>query len=149
MKVQVRHIGLLLIIGFASLLSCETAEIQSTEIEFFIANEWKLESFYGNGVLIDEETIKERNASHSLKNYKIKLNDDFTFDKTGFDNTEKSGTWELTAGLSQLILYFDDDTDEHYLILSLEVRKLELRVLKESGKVGEIDIRYILVPVRN
>lgn len=144
-----KNIILFMISVFFSLLSCDTAEIQVSEIEFFIANDWKLESFYGNGELIDEESIKTINSSHSLENYNLKLNDDFTFNKTGFDNIEKSGTWELTAGLSQLILYLDDQTDEHYLILNLEVRKLELRVLKDPGKVGEIDIRYILVPVRN
>ena len=149
MNTLIKHIRLLLIVGLVGLVNCDTAEIENTEIEFFIAKEWKLESFYGNGELIDEETIKARDASHSLSYYKIKLNDDFTFIKTGFDNIEKSGNWELTAGLSQLILYFDDETDEHYLILNLEVRKLELRVLKDPGKVGEIDIRYILVPVRN
>jgi hypothetical protein len=128
--------------------SCSTQEIPVSEIEFFIAKEWKLESLIGNGEIQTEEIIKANNPAHSLSFYRLDLNKDFTFSRTGIDSQIRSGTWSLTAGLSQLILTFDDTYQEHYLLLNLEVRRLEMRVLQDPGKVGELDIRYILEPVK-
>lgn len=147
-KTNVKYLVYAILTTLASLISCDPAQIETSEIEFFIAKEWKIESFYGNGELITEEILKSQNSSHSLENYRLKLYEDFSFIRTGFDAIESSGTWELTAGLSQLILYFNDQPNEHYIILNLEVRKLELRVLKDPEKLGEIDIRYILIPVK-
>jgi len=131
-----------------TITSCETQDILISEIEFFIAKEWKIESFIGNGDKQTEEMILAEDPSYSLSFYRLDLKDDFTFSRTGINNHTKTGTWNLTAGLSQLQLFFDDGSEEHYLLLDLEVRRLEMRVLQDPDKLGELDIRYILEPVK-
>lgn len=128
--------------------ACETQEILISEIEFFIAKEWKLDKLIGNGVEQTDEIIQVDYPSHSLGFYRLKLNEDFTFVRTGVNNITLNGTWTLSAGLSQLRLTFEDGREEHYLLLDLEVRRLEMRVLQDPNKLGELDIRYILEPVK-
>ena len=76
------------------------------------------------------------------------LNDDFTFKRVTVDGQEEAGIWKLTAGLSQIVLFVDDPREESYLLLDLEVRRLEMRLLQDSFKDGQLDIRYILEPVK-
>lgn len=128
--------------------ACDTQEILISEIEFFIAKEWKLDNAIVNGVEQTNEIIQVDRPSHNLGFYRLKLEEDFTFERTGIDNVSLKGTWSLTAGLSQVHLSFEDGTEEHYLLLDLEVRRLEMRVLQDPSKLGELDIRYILKPVK-
>ena len=128
--------------------ACDTQEILISEIEFFIAKEWKIDKVFLNGVKQTNELIQETKPSDRLEFYRLKLSKDFTFERTGIDNKTSTGTWVLSAGLSQVQLTFENGTVEHYLLLDLEVRRLEMRVLQDPGKLGELDIRYILEPVK-
>ncbi|MEN8251720.1 MAG: hypothetical protein ABFS32_22565 [Bacteroidota bacterium] len=144
---SLKHIGLLLLIGIATLLSCDTAEIEISGIEFFIAQEWKIESVIVNGTPATDT---------DLSKYRLNLKDDFTFTRTTIEDQDEGGNWHLTSGLTQLVLFVDDPREEKYLLLNLEVRQLEMRLLynsfkEEEGQApisGELDIRYILVPVK-
>lgn len=127
----------LFLIAFA--LSCETTVIEVNEIEFFVAKTWKIESVVLNG---DNVTDTD------LTKYRLDLNDDFTFTRTTIDGKGESGNWKLTAGLSQIVLFVNDPREERYLLIDLKVRKMELKVLQESFKQGELDIRYFLEPVK-
>lgn len=124
---------------FIILLGCTPEEITISEIEFFIAKEWKIESVIVNGAPVTDT---------DLSIYRLQLDNDFTFDRTTIDGQKEAGKWQLTAGLSQIVLFVDDPREERYLLLNLEVRLLELRLLQDSFKQGELDIRYILEPVK-
>ena len=128
-----------MLITLASLLSCDPAQIETSEIEFFIAREWKIESVIVNG---------EEVTDTDLSLYRLNLKDDFTFTRITIDGQEESGDWQLTSGLTQIILFVNDPREERYLLIDLEIRRLELRLLQDSFKDGELDIRYILIPVK-
>lgn len=129
-------ISLMLMVTFSF---CTSEDINISEIEFFIAKEWKIES-----VIVNGQTVTDTD----LSKYRLSLNDDFTFKRITIDGQEEAGIWKLTAGLSQIVLFVDDPREESYLLLDLEVRRLEMRLLQESFKDGQLDIRYILQPVK-
>lgn len=129
-------VGLIIITAFSG---CETTVIEVNEIEFFITKNWKIESVIVNG---DEVTDTD------LSLYRLELKDDFTFNRTTIDGIKESGDWKLTAGLSQIVLFVGDPREERYLLIDLKVRQMEIKLLQESFKQGELDIRYFLEPVK-
>lgn len=118
---------------------CETTVIEVNEVEFFITKTWKIETVIVNG----EEVIDT-----DLTQYRLELKDDFTFTRITIDGKEETGDWKLTAGLSQIILFVGDPREERYLLIDLKVRQMEIKLLQESFKEGELDIRYFLEPVK-
>jgi hypothetical protein len=136
-----------LILAFL-IVSCETQEILVSEIEFFIAKDWKIESVVVNGEVQSDKIIQADNPTHSLSFYRLTLNEDFTFTQTGIDGETGSGVWALTSGLTQLVLFVDDPREVNYLLLNLEIRRLEMRALQDDFKNGQLDIRYTLEPVK-
>lgn len=135
-----------IIVGFM-LASCETQEILVPEIEFFLSKEWRLEEAYRGDDLYTS-------TGEDLSLYRLKLNEDFTYEKTDVFGQLKKGNWVLRSGLTQLIL--DDPNPSnaaHYLIIDLRIRRLELRQIpstQSGGRVSEVNLaaRYILVPVK-
>ena len=119
--------------------SCETTVIEVSEIEFFIAKTWKIDKVIVNG---------EKVSGTDLSLYRLELKEDFTFNRITIDGIEESGNWKLTAGLSQIVLFVGDPREERYLLIDLKVRQLEIKLLQESFKQGELDIRYFLEPVK-
>lgn len=120
-------------------IGCETTVIEVNEVEFFITKTWKIETVIVNG----EEVIDT-----DLTQYRLELKDDFTFTRITIDGKEETGDWKLTAGLSQIILFVGDPREERYLLIDLKVRQMEIKLLQESFKEGELDIRYFLEPVK-
>ena len=128
-----------MLFGFMFLLGCETTIIEVDEVEFFITKTWKIEEVIVNGEpVIDTDLTK----------YRLDLRDDFTFTRITVDGREEEGLWKLTAGLSQIILFVGDPREERYLLIDLRVRQMELKLLQESFKQGELDIRYFLEPTK-
>lgn len=119
--------------------SCETTIIEVNEIEFFITKTWKI-----NKVVVNGEQVTDTDLSL----YRLDLKDDFTFTRITIDGKEEAGDWKLTAGLSQIILFVGEPREERYLLIDLKVRQMEIKVLQESFKQGELDIRYFLEPVK-
>lgn len=135
---QLFNMALLFIIAFG-FWGCETTVIEVNEAEFFITKNWKIESVILNG---DEVTDTD------LTQYRLELKDDFTFNRITIDGIDESGDWKLTAGLSQIVLFVGNPKEERYLLLDLKVRQMEIKLLQESFKQGELDIRYFLEPVK-
>ena len=146
-KTYIISIASSLILAFL-IVSCETQEILVSEIEFFIAKDWKIESVVVNGEVQSDEIIQAAHPTHSLSFYRLTLNEDFTFNQTGIDGETGSGVWTLTSGLTQLVLFVDDPREVNYLLLNLEIRSLEMRALQDDFKNGQLDIRYTLEPVK-
>jgi len=132
-----------LIIG-VSLQACTVDVIQVSEIEFFIAKEWKITTVYSDG---QPQTEEDMLADDKLENYRLDIKDDFTFERTWFDGSKTAGTWQLTSGLSQLVLFAGEPHEERWLLIDLKLRRLEMRLLQEPTK-PQLDIRYELEPVR-
>ena len=124
---------------------CETQEILVPEIEFFIAKEWKIQEAYRDGALLTKESLV---AGENLEVYRLKIYEDFTFDKIDVYGQLKRGNWALTSGLTQLVLFADEPETEHWLILDLKVRRLELKYEVPSLNKPNIDSRLVLVPVK-
>ena len=143
LKKYFRFFFLSFVIALA-LQGCELPEIEVSEIEFFIAKEWKIESVFQDGIL---QTNADMVAGDQLESYRLVLNDDFTFDRIFFDGQVKKGTWQLTSGLTQIVLFVDEPIEERWLLLDLGVRRLEMRLLQAPDK-PQLDIRYVLEPVK-
>ncbi len=130
---------LLTFITAVFLTGCTTTEITVSEIEFFIVKEWRINQVFVNGQEVTDTDLSQ---------YRLNLKDDFSFTRTTIDGQEEAGNWQLTAGLSQIVLFVNEPKEESYLLLNLEIRQLEMRLLQESWKQGELDIRYLLEPVK-
>ena len=118
--------------------ACDIPEITVNEIEFFIAKEWKIKAVFQDGNLVTDT---------DLTKYRLKLNDDFTFTRSSIGAQVSEGTWNLTSGLTQVVLFVDEPHEERWLLLDLEIRRLEMRLLQRPDK-PQLDIRYILEPVK-
>lgn len=116
--------------------SCGSSE--TPDLTFFLSKEWKMTGAFVNGEEQDED----------LANYRLKLNEDLTFTRTGLNGVEDSGTWILGNGDNQLELTSNELGLEEYLIVELQFRLLELQVIQGSNKVGATEFRYILEPIR-
>ena len=118
--------------------ACEIQEIAVSEIEFFIAREWKIKAVFQDGEPVTDTDLTQ---------YRLNLNDDFTFTKTSISGQVSEGNWQLTSGLTQVVLFVDEPHEERWLLLDLEIRRLEMRLLQLPDK-PQLDIRYILEPVK-
>jgi hypothetical protein len=118
--------------------ACDIPEITVNEIEFFIAKEWKIKAVFQDGELVTDT---------DLTKYRLNLNDDFTFTRSSIAEQVSEGTWNLTSGLTQVVLFVDEPHEERWLLLDLEIRRLEMRLLQRPDK-PQLDIRYILEPVK-
>lgn len=117
---------------------CEIQEITVSEIEFFIAKEWKIKAVFQDGEPVTDVDLSQ---------YRLRLEDDFTFTRSSISGQDNSGTWQLTSGLTQIVLFVDEPHEERWLLLDLEIRRLEMRLLQRPDK-PQLDIRYVLEPVK-
>jgi len=118
--------------------ACEIQEIAVSEIEFFIAKEWKIKAVFQDGEPVTDTDLTQ---------YRLNLSDDFTFTRSSISGQDSEGTWQLTSGLTQVVLFVDEPHEERWLLLDLEIRRLEMRLLQLPDK-PQLDIRYILEPVK-
>ena len=127
---------------------CNVEIIEVSEIEFFIAKDWKLDAVYEYGVQQNDDDL---DPGESISNYRLRLKDDFTYTRTNLDGSESAGEWALLSGLTQLVLFENELEIERWLV-NLEPRELELKLQeipeKVDGQGFNIDLRYILIPVR-
>ena len=140
--IQIFIVGFTLATLFAG---CEIQDIEVPEIEFFIAKEWKIQEAYRDGVLLTNETM---GPGETLEAYRLNLYEDFSFDKINALEQLEQGNWALTSGLTQLVLFADQPVAEHWLIVDLKIRSLELRHLPAGPDKDNRDVRLILVPVK-
>ncbi len=120
------------------LTGCEiTGEIP--ELAYFLNKEWRLESVTVNGSDVVDVDIS---------GYRIQLNKDFTFNETGTEGSESSGVWQLDNNATILAMEYESGMEIKYLIINLQIRKLDLRVIQSEDKIGSLDILYSLVPVK-
>lgn len=145
-----------LIVLLATSSGCDVAVIEGSEVEFFIAKDWKIIEYYRDNELMTDKILASEDKGE-LGNFVLQLNEDFTFNRTNFKQETDSGTWSLASGLTQLVLISDDpEKSANWLILDLEVRRLELKLIPGavSGRVDDLDgihngnARLILEPVR-
>ena len=88
----------LLILGvFLLPVSCEVSVIEVTEIEFFLAKEWRIVEYSRSGELQTNEILAAENRGE-LENYRLHLKEDFTFTRTDLLGNVDSGTWSLVSG---------------------------------------------------
>lgn len=132
---KIISISLMLVV---MLPGCEIQEITVSEIEFFIAKEWKIKAVFQDGEPVTDVDLSQ---------YRLRLEEDFTFTRSSISGQDNSGTWQLTSGLTQIVLFVDEPHEERWLLLDLEIRRLEMRLLQRPDK-PQLDIRYVLEPVK-
>jgi hypothetical protein len=117
---------------------CEiTGEIP--ELQYFLNKEWKLDKVVVNG----KEEIGD-----DLSQYRLRLNEDLTFQETSIRGVEVEGTWRLDNNASILILEYPDDSEFGFIIVELQIRNLTMRVIQSEEKIGSLDILYYMIPVK-
>lgn len=124
------------IFGILFLLACSSEE--EPDISFFLSKDWKMTEASINGQLQEID----------FSSYRLKLNEDLTYSRTGLGGNEDQGTWSLTNGNTFLVLNSDVSGNEEYLIVELQFRLLELQIIQSSDKVGSTEFRYVLEPTR-
>lgn len=132
--------------------ACTVEGFENPEVEFFITKEWKIKELIGS----DQVDI---NAD--ITKYRLTLNEDFTYSRVcieeGTDVCTTSGTWNLVADQTQLVLTSEMPLlIEHYSILALKVRELDIKLIDIETEIiddnklrGDSGNRYILEPVKN
>jgi hypothetical protein len=132
--------------------ACTVEGFENPEVEFFITKEWKIKELIGNDQI---------DSNADISRYRLNLMEDFTYTRVcieeGTDACKAAGTWNLVADETQLVLYSEDPLlIEHYLILELKVRELQLKIINletdipDDNKLkGDSGNRYILEPVKN
>jgi len=137
---------ILIILGFLiSFAGCSIDE-DAPGTEYFLFKQWRLEKVTINGALSAED----------IAPYRIELMEDFTFEETGVDENEYTGTWTLDNNGTILELsgtYWSIGLgceQVEFLIVDLQLRELIVRPLKGCDKLGagNLDIIFYLVPVK-
>jgi len=124
-----------IVLPFA-LVGCSTGE--KPDLSFFLSTEWKMTKVFVDGEEVD--------IDKSL--YRLKIEQNKTVTRINFDGSEAQGVWDFTNGFNQLILFADTPFAEQYLILELQIRRLELQAVQSDNKVGSTEFRYVLEPTR-
>ena len=138
--ISLGFLALMLISASVSLISgCEISG-EIPEIRYFLNNTWKLDKVEVNGVT-------ETDVDLSL--YRLRLNDDLTFREVSIKGEETEGTWRLDNNASVLILEYPDETEFGFIIVELQIRNLTMRVIQSEEKIGSLDIKYYLIPVKS
>ena len=143
-----------IIVGSILLMGCDLATIEGSEDEFFLAKEWKIIEYYKGDELMTTERAAQEDGG-PIENYRLKLSDDFTYERTFFDGSKDNGTWYLTAEGTYLNLDSDaPDLPKKWQIIELKIRKLEMLLVPGGlgGRMDDLNIplkaRLILEPVK-
>lgn len=127
-----------MVLAMVALNGCEiNGEVP--EIQYFLNKVWKLQKVIVNG---NEDT------SVDLSLYRLRLNEDLTFQETSIRGVEVEGTWRLDNNASILILEYPDDSEFGFIIVELQIRNLTMRVIQSEDKIGSLDILYYMIPVK-
>ena len=130
-------IVLFILIG-TGLVSCNS-ETPLPDENYFLSKTWKMVEVLVNG---------EQQQYINLNNYRLILNSDQNFTRINFDGNESAGTREQISGGNQLILFAGAFQEERYLIIDLQVRRMELQLTQNNRKFGDLEFRFILETVR-
>ena len=134
--------GAFIIVLITVVSSCEVQVIEVSEAEFLITKEWKVKNVYFDGELILNGN-PDLNGGR-IENFRIKFNEDLTYDLRDFADTEYSGNWYLSSGFQQLIL-------EGYILekwtIEIGARSLNMNFITPPNKPPAYTIRYELEAV--
>lgn len=109
------------------------------QIQYFLNKTWKLQKVVVNG---------KQETGVDLSSYRLRLNEDLTFQETSITGVEVEGTWRLDNNASILILEYPDDSEFGFIIVELQIRNLTMRVIQSEDKIGSLDILYYMTPVK-
>lgn len=120
-----------------SVIGCDPLP-EEEQTRFFLSNEWRLIDIKQNGV-------SQTNVDYSR--YRLKLNEDQTLLLIDFDGTEREGEWQLSNADRELILFPGETNEQRFLILTLQLRTMELQTVLVSNKTGSSEFRFLFEPV--
>ena len=127
-----------IIIGIAVtlMISCDPLP-EEAQIEFFLSKKWDLIDLQMNG--FTDETV-------DISRYTLEFNEDGSMTRTNFDGSIEMGSWSLVNGDRELIIFEGQAEEQRFLIIDIQIRRLELQTLITSNKTGATEFRFIFVP---
>lgn len=144
---------LILLIGLIG--GCSTLG-ENPDTTFFLAKEWKInEILLQDPIFIEYAFSCEEGINGSEENYRIRVNDDNTFEEVDFCGLDQSGTWDLLFDDQVLrLIYLEKSNDLNpdtlqYIIESIQIREVILKLIPDQSKTGDSGIRFVLEPVKS
>ena len=110
---------------------------EEAQIEFFLSKKWDLTDLKMNG--LTDETV-------DISRYSLEFNEDRSMIRTNFDGSTEQGSWELINGDRELIIFEGQAEEQRFLIIDIQLRRLELQTLITSNKTGAAEFRFIFDP---
>ena len=110
---------------------------EEEQTRFFLSKEWRLTDIKKNGV-------SETNVDFSR--YRLTFNEDQSLFLVDFDGTEREGEWQLANADREIILFPGDPNEQRFLIITLQIRQMELQTVLTSNKTGSAEFRFLFEP---
>ncbi|MEM9859299.1 MAG: lipocalin family protein [Bacteroidota bacterium] len=127
---------LMVVILYGVFTSCDPLP-EEEQIRLFLNKKWELSE-----VKIDGRT----HPTLDVSNYSIEFREDETFTLINFDGMQQEGNWSLANGDRELRLFVGEPEEQNYLIISLQLQRLELQTLLTNPKTGSAEFRFIFDP---
>ncbi len=110
---------------------------EEDQVRLFLNKKWDLVE-----VRMDGRT----HPTLDVSNYSIEFREDETFTLVNFDGVPQQGSWSLTNGDRELRLFVGEPQEQNYLIISLQLQRLEMQTLLTNSKTGSAEFRFIFDP---
>lgn len=127
---------ILAIVFYSGFTACDPLP-EEDQVRLFLNKKWELLE-----VKMDGRT----HPTLDVSNYSLEFREDETFTLVNFDGVEQEGAWSLTNGDRELRLFVGEPEEQNYLIISLQIQRLELQTLLTSPKTGSAEVRFIFDP---
>lgn len=110
---------------------------EEAQLEFFLSKKWDLTDLKMNG--LTDETV-------DISRYSLEFNEDRTMERTNFDGSVQQGNWTLINNDRELIIFEGEAEEQRFLIVDIQLRRLELQTLITSNKTGAAEFRFVFNP---
>jgi len=134
MKRLTKHLVVMLLMILTA--ACDPLPDEA-QIEFFLSKKWDLVDLKMNGQT--DETV-------DISRYSLEFNEDRSMTRTSFDGTMEQGDWALINNDRELIIFEGAAEEQRFLIVDIQLRRLELQTLITSNKTGAAEFRFIFDP---
>lgn len=123
-------------IAIVLMTSCDPLP-EEEQIEFFLSKKWQLVDLQMNG--FTDETV-------NISRYTLDFKEDQTMTRTNFDGSTQQGNWALANADRELVIFEGEAEEQRFLIIDIQIRRLELQTLITSSKTGAAEFRFTFDP---
>lgn len=134
MKRYIKYLSIVMITML--IIACDPLP-EEAQIEFFLSKKWNLVDLKMNG--FNDETV-------DISRYSLTFREDFSMTRTNFDGSTLEGNWALINNDRELVLFEGQSEEQRFLIIDIQLRRLELQTLITSNKTGAAEFRFTFDP---